>query len=91
MSQSRPIKVFPIWPADPAGDADAVKGTLTSFTFDLVEDPGALGTDAQRWVFEGSLEKGKWILKDTVPWTHAGALNARTTLNSTPLAASAPA
>ena len=71
MSQSRPIKVFPIWQADPAGDAHAVKGTLTSFTFDLVEDPGALGTDAQRWVFEGSLEKGKWILKDTVPWTHA--------------------
>ena len=71
MSQSRPIKVFPIWQADPAGYAHAVKGTLTSFTFDLVEDPGALGTEAQRWMFEGSLEKGKWTAKDMVPWAHA--------------------
>ena len=71
MSQSRPIKVFPIWQADPAGDPHTVKGTLTSFTFDLVEDPGALGTEAQRWMFEGSLEKGKWTAKDMVPWTHA--------------------
>ena len=71
MSQPRPIRVFPIWQADPAGAAQRVVGTLAAFSFDLVEDPGALGAEAQRWVFEGTLEKGKWVTKDMVPWAHA--------------------
>ena len=73
MSQARPIRCFPVWQADPAGDPyTSIKGTLKSFTFDLVEDPGALAEDAKFWSFEGPNEKsGKWVEKGTVPWAHA--------------------